>query len=277
MIGLTLGRRHYDIPARWEEVGAGEFVYLAEAMHDFEAGTDSFEQFRLRASAALVGVRPQKLKRLTDTLSENLFRLSELLGFVYDIDGSEAALTVCLNRNLLPEVRGVKGYTFRHEPSGELDSDLSAEQYIDAVSLMQFFVAAGQESTLYNLAQTLYPGLDRKRRPDTRTLYAVFYNFRGILEYLRRLPSYRLIFHEPLVRRQERNPVGMAASIYSLAKAGYGDLDLIKSLPLFTYLDLLLQQTIESIKTYSGSGMKSGEISEKMNVPLDLIIPYLEN
>lgn len=277
MIGLTLGRKHYNLPARWNEVSGREFPLLAEAMHDFESGADTFEQFKIRTTAALTGLRPKRLSKLTDALAENLFRLSEILNFGYEVEGSEARLTVCLNRNLLPVVRRVKGYTFRHDPSGELDSDLSAEQYIDAVSYMQAYVATRQESALYSLALTLYPGLNKRRRPDARTLYAIFYNFRGILEYLRSLPTYQLIFHEPLERRESQNPVGMAGSIYSLAKAGYGDIETVKGLPLFTYLDILLQQTIESIRAYAGSKMKPGEISEKMNMPVELILPFIED
>jgi len=249
-----------------------EFPPLSDAMFDFETGVSNFEQFKISITAACLALNPKRIKAVSDLFAENMFRLTELLSFPYAISGNRADLTVCLSKNLIPVVGKIRGYTFCHLPSGEIDCDLTAEQYIDAVSLLQAYSAAPMDSTLERLAEVLYPGIS-KAKPQT--LHAIYYNFRGILQYLKRLPKYELIFTEPVGQRRGANPVGMSSTIYQLAKAGYGDIDLIRKLNIFAYLDILLQQTIETIHVYQGSKMKPGEIADKLNLPVEIILPYI--
>ena len=69
------------------------------------------------------------------------------------------------------------------------------------------------------------------------------------------------------------NPVGLAAGIFSLAKAGYGDIDTIRNLPLLSYLSLLVQQTIDSVKALEAAKLKPTEIADRLHLPTELILP----
>ena len=286
MLVVTFGNHRYDLPARWSELTSEhgrQFTALCSAMSSFESGEIPFWKFRVLIVAALLNIRFKKLfDKPEGTLYENFYRIAEQIDFPFTLsraaDGSEsAAITILLSRNLLPKIGMHRGYTFDHHADGELECTLTAEQYIDALALMQAYGAGKQLSSLQSLAETLYPGL-KGAKTDKDTLLAVYYNFRGILQYIQSLPSYRLIFATlPSEGGSPANPVGMSGTIYTLAKLGYGDINTVKSLNLFTYLDLLLQQSVDTIKTYVGMKLKPNEIADRMNLPLDLIFPYTSN
>lgn len=279
MITVTLKSRPYAFPTRWEEFTPAmgrTFLRMAHEMALFETGAVPFDEFTVTLTLAILGV--DKVRKMTDEFSENIYRLGEHLRFPYTVrtleDGSRVAdLTVCLSENLLPEIGGVRGYTFRRESSGRMDCSLTAEQYIDALELMQAWQNTKQTSALENLVRTLYPGAKRIQ-PDEA--FAVYYNFRGILAWIRSIPAYALIFppEESGHPGSGRNPVGLASSIFTLAKAGYGDINAIKDLPLFSYLGLLMQQTIESIRTLAASGLKPTQISERLGLSIDLVLQH---
>lgn len=282
MLTVTLKRKPYTFPTSWEEFTpslGGAFRRMARAMYDFESGRIDFEAFRIVLTLAILGV--EKVPQFTDEFSENICRLCEMLAFPYTVrereDGSRIAeLTVCLSENLLPEIQGTRGYAFRREPSGRMDCSLTAEQYIDALELMQAWQNTRQISALENLVRTLYP--DAVHQISEDDALAVYYNFRGILAWIRSIPSYAIIFPPEDTTRPAsgHNPVGLAGSIFSLAKAGYGDINAIKDLPLFSYLGLLMQQSIESIRTLSASGMKPTQICDKLNLPIDIVLQYTQ-
>ena len=81
MITLTL-KKSRQVPNRWHELNEAQFVRLAGAIADFEAGTTNFEQFKVMTVAAILDLKVDRLK-MTDTLFENLFRISEQLDFAY--------------------------------------------------------------------------------------------------------------------------------------------------------------------------------------------------
>ena len=69
--------------------------------------------------------------------------------------------------------------------------------------------------------------------------------------------------------------MGLEGSIYTLAKAGYGNYRDICRLNLFTYLDMLLDQSIESVRTLKGCGLKPIEIAEKLHLDINQIADLL--
>lgn len=283
MITLTLKKKPYTFPTRWGEFSPAlgqTFIRLAREMALFETGIHSFDAFKVAITIAILGLREGKISAFTEEFSENIYRLGEHFTFPYSIhqreDGSRVAdITISLSENLLPTLRGVKGYSFLREPSGRMDCSLTAEQYIDSLELMQAYHTTHHVGALENMVQTLYPGI---RKATADEVWAVYYNFRGIINWIRNIPSYALIFttDEPETQDggQRRSPVGLASSIYSLAKAGYGDINTIKDLPLFSYLAILMQQTIESIRTLAASNMKPIQISERLHLPVDLVLQY---
>lgn len=279
MLYLTLKRKRYALPTSWKEMtpdNSAMFIRMSSFMQAFEAGNIDFEAFKIGLVFAILGIRKGKVSRLSEEFSENIFRLSEQLSFPYRLIEKEDGRTVCeltlmLSDNLIPAIGRTKGYTFHYEPSGHIDCNLTAERYIDTLSFMQAWQNTRQMSALESLAKTLYPGI--KRVPE-EFMIAAYYNFRGILSWIKAIPAYELIFTAPDRQDESKNPVGLASSIYALSKAGYGSIDNVKDLPLFDYLDLLLQQSIDSIRALAATQMKPVQIAERLGLPTELVLPY---
>lgn len=281
MLTLTFKKKRYLVPSEWRELTPDDgrrFVRLCGEMARFEAGVSDIDRFRLGITLAMMDIDVRKIHETTAEFGETLFRVSEMLTFPYVVEESDgratAAIEIRLSRNLLPKLRGVSGYEFEVMPDGQVRCSITADQYVDILGLMQAFQASHDPRTLLSLAELLYPGV-RKHKPTEEELYAVWYNLRGILDWIRALPSYALVF-SARPSRQQASPVGLASSIFQLAKAGYGDIDTIRGLNLFSYLDLLVQQTVDCIRTFAGMKMTAGEIAERLRLPVDLLAPYLK-
>lgn len=285
MITLKL-RKTRQIPNRWHELDEDQFTRLCGAIASFEKGETTFEQFKVMTVAAILDLDVTRLK-MTDTLFENLFRISEQLGFPYRIhekeDRKEVEFRICVNRQMLPKVKHNKGYVFNVD-SGMIETSIVAEQYIDAISVMKLYSSGHKDSALDILVKVLYCPLPYSKDNMQKVMLhqfsreqkvAAYYNFRGLLEWIRKIDKYDLIFNsaEP---RSGRSPIGLEGSLYSLSKAGYGIYKDICSLDLFTYLDMLLSQTIESIHSLKGCGLKLTEIAEKLNLTIGQISSVAE-
>lgn len=289
MTKITLNGHTYAIPARWSEVtDRRQFIAICRALYDFETGATSFDELRVALAIAALGLDLRRV-RPGDHLYENLFRVGELITFPYTLheqpDGSSVAtVTIRLQNNLLGPVSGVKGYGYRTDASGIVDTDLTAGQYIEALALLNHFgacVSARSEAApevLFSLVHTLYP-LPSPHYHRLLTSFsrdekiAILYNFRGITEAIAQDPDYDLIFRQA-TRRRDPSPVGLQGSIFTLSKAGLGDIEAIRALDVHTYLSALVQQTIDSIHTLAGSGMKPGKIAEKLNLSVEQVAPY---
>ena len=285
MITLKL-RKTRQVPNRWHELDEAQFVRLSGAIADFEAGVTTFDQFKVMTVAAILDLKVNRLK-MTDTLFENLFRISEQLDFPYRIlekdDRKEVEFRICVNRQMVPKVKQNKGYVFTVD-SGMIETSIVSEQYVDALSVMKLYSSDHSEQTLDMLVKVLYCPLPYskenmqkvKRHQFTREQkLAAYYNFRGLLEWIRRIDKYDIIFNSA-EDRPGRSPLGMEGSLYSLSKAGYGVFRDICKLDLFTYLDLLLSMTIESIHSLKGCGLKPTEIAEKLNLTVGQISSVVE-
>lgn len=285
MITLKL-RKTRQVPNRWHELDEAQFVRLSGAIADFEAGLTTFEQFKVMTVAAILDLKVNRLK-MTDTLFENLFRISEQLDFPYRIlekeDRKEVEFRICVNRQMMPKVKQNKGYVFTVD-SGMIETSIVSEQYVDALSVMKLYSSDHSEQALDMLVKVLYCPLPySKENMQKAKLHqftreqklAAYYNFRGLLEWIRRIDKYDIIFNSA-EDRPGRSPLGMEGSLYSLSKAGYGVFRDICKLDLFTYLDLLLSMTIESIHSLKGCGLKPTEIAEKLNLTVGQISSVVE-
>lgn len=107
MITLKL-KKSRQVPNRWHELNEEQFVRLAGVISDFEKGVTNFEQFKVMTVAAILDLKVNKLK-MTETLFENLFRISEQLDFPYKIrekeDHKEVEFRICVNRQMQPKVK----------------------------------------------------------------------------------------------------------------------------------------------------------------------------
>lgn len=285
MITLKL-RKTRQVPNRWHELDEAQFVRLSGAIADFEAGVTTFEQFKVMTVAAILDLKVNRLK-MTDTLFENLFRISEQLDFPYRIlekdDRKEVEFRICVNRQMVPKVKQNKGYVFTVD-SGMIETSIVSEQYVDALSVMKLYSSDHSEQTLDMLVKVLYCPLPYSKENMQKVKLhqftreqklAAYYNFRGLLEWIRKIDKYDIIFNSA-EDRPGRSPLGMEGSLYSLSKAGYGVFRDICKLDLFTYLDLLMSMTIESIHSLKGCGLKPTEIAEKLNLTVGQISSVAE-
>lgn len=285
MITLKL-KKSRQVPNRWHELNEEQFVRLAGVISDFEKGVTNFEQFKVMTVAAILDLKVNKLK-MTETLFENLFRISEQLDFPYKIrekeDHKEVEFRICVNRQMQPKVKQNQGYVFTVD-SGMIETSIVSEQYVDAVSVMKLYSSDHSDQSLDMLVKVLYCPLPYSKENMQKVKLhqftrnqklAVYYNFRGLLEWIRRIDKYDIIFNSA-EEKPGKSPIGMEGSLYSLSKAGYGVFRDICTINLFTYLDLLLSQTIESIHTLKGCGLKPTEIAEKLNLTVGQISTVVE-
>ena len=285
MITLKL-RKTRQVPNRWHELNEAQFTRLCGVIARFECGEVSYDQFKVLVVAAILDLKITSLKP-SDTLFENLFRISEQLDFPYRVhdkdDHKEVEFRICINRQMLPKVKQNKGYVFTVN-SGMIDTSIVSEQYVDAISVMKLYSSEHSEQALDMLAKVLYCPLPYSKENMQKVKLhqfsreqklAAYYNFRGLLEWIRRIDKYDIIFNSA-EDKPDKSPIGMEGSLYSLSKAGYGVFRDICKIDLFTYLDLLLSQTIESIHTLKGCGLKPTEIAEKLNLTVGQISSVAE-
>lgn len=285
MITLKL-KKSRQVPNTWHELNEEQFVRLAGVISDFEKGVTNFEQFKVMTVAAILDLKVNKLK-MTETLFENLFRISEQLDFPYKIrekeDHKEVEFRICVNRQMQPKVKQNHGYVFNVD-SGMIETSIVSEQYVDAISVMKLYSSDHSDQALDMLVKILYCPLPYSKENMQKVKLhqfsrnqklAAYYNFRGLLEWIRRIDKYDIIFNSA-EDKPGSSPIGMEGSLYSLTKAGYGVFRDVCTLDLFTYLDLLLSQTIESIHTLKGCGLKPTEIAEKLNLTVGQISTVVE-
>lgn len=280
---ITVKLKHtYEVPSRWDDFTPEhrkQFIALCYAMDGFERGILTFQQFQICISTALISMDAEKIHRPGDVLFENIYRLTELLTFPYRLvdleDGSkEASVHVRLCRNLLPLLGHSKGYTLDITPAGVVGCNLTAEQYVDALTLTDLYTRTRSQSTLEELVKVLYGSIEDI---NIFEMTAVYYNFRGFLDWLQSLQQYDIIFRHTGRKKSVESPLGLASSIFTVSKQGYGTLKEIQELNVFSYLGVLVQMSIDSIRQLAAVGLKAGEISEKTHIPLDLIVPHLND
>lgn len=269
------------LPIGWDEISPDDsqtFIRLCSCFELFETGAIDFQSFQIGVSSALLGMNVSKCGTFTDAMGENLYRLNGYLTFPYRIheneDGSRtASVNILLKQNLLKKVKGRAPYTFSVTDDGYVDCSIKAEQYVELLELMELYGSSRSGTVLNTLFDTLYPGVSKVSRAMK---VAVYYNLRGILDWIKKIPDFRLIF-TPSSRPAAgaSSPLGLSSSMFSLSKSGYGTLQEIKELDLFTYLSALVQLNIDGILSLRSAGLGAGEIADKMNLPVECIIPYI--
>lgn len=275
MLTVELKSR-YNVPCRWSELDRKQFTAAASAMLAFESGKIDFDSLRLRIVEAAMGLNFKRLK-VSDELCENLFRISENLDF-YRIGESDGRRTleadIVLHENKLPKIGKWRGYIFCLK-EGVVDTNLTAERYVDAISLLSHYSRTRSSEALDRLAATLYCtepySAENARKvnagdfpPDVKA--AVLLNFRGVLEWIQRLPKYDILFHTVQSANKAAPLVGPEGTIYRLSKSGFGSVEEIGRLPLFSYLDIQLTVTCNSIREMHGMKMSVTEICDRVHL-----------
>lgn len=305
----------FHIPNQWEELSTSQFCNVGKALRLLEMGKVDFPEFKLLVIYALLEEKPISQPQ-NDTYCENLFRISEHITFPYkfvypdekflnfppdiqqwlakhlptDAEDPYLRIAAGMDRYVEPDLHFAKqmmpllpgtnlnGYTF-FLAGQVVNTTLTAQQYIDANTLLQQYHSSKQEEFLRSLVQILYCpepySADKAQKLSLKKvgeeyLYAVMYNYMAIVNWISVLPKYDILFHSPS-KKDGKNPLGPNAPLYTLAGKGYGSLNEVSAMPLFSYLDLLLKQTADAVLQLKSIGKKKGEIASELNLTIEQI------
>lgn len=194
-------------------------------------------------------------------------------------------LNACYCAQLLPEI-GIDGKKYRaYTISTEYDmlsTSMAALQYLDARSLVS------RNDALPLLAAVLYCPMPydpdkahtlagNMETLDPVTLSAIQLNFLAFDTYLLTCTPFSIL--QDSNGRSKPAPAiatGPIEGLYSLASAGYGNLDQVEQMNVIKYLTLLRKQLIESVQTMHTSGMKITEIATKSGLKFTTINKILQ-
>lgn len=176
-------------------------------------------------------------------------------------------------RNLVPVIPGVKsmkGYRFTLEHDF-LDTSLTAAQYVDAYSVFETWAEKNETKTLDLLCGILYQQKDYSseiaynrqelaRRIPIQIKQAILMNYMAIHIFLSQKTKYAILFSGTGTDKKGKITLGFHDSIYSLIKAGYGD---VEKMNLVKFLDLMLKELKDSVKVLHDHEMKLEDIASK--------------
>lgn len=290
MITIKLGKHTHFMQTKWSEFtpeDGDKFIELSQAAGDFESGKISYEQLQVSAVLILLGLQKATAEDKGYKL-ENIYRLTKYTDTLFPVkrtdEGRYSWADVVFTENLLPEVGKMIGYRFRIHDGGVVDCDITAEQYVDVLGLVEAYGKDFSPFTLTKICQCLYGchPYDPSKSYDVElhfreaTKMAIYYNIRGILEFIKRIPAYDIIFNGNGKKgKGPESPLGLTGSIFAIAKAGYGDIESIRRLDMFSYLGILAQMTADTIRTYSANKLKPGEIADRLGLTLEQVLPFI--
>lgn len=188
---------------------------------------------------------------------------------------------ICFAKQMLPVLPGtkLKGYTFT--VTGQVvNTTLTAGQYIEANIMLQQYLDTKEISMLETLVKILYSKYpynsdDLKnislKNTSPGALEAAMYNYMAITNWISSLSKYDILFNAPSVGKERKNPLGPKAPLYTLSGKGFGTLKEVEVMPLFSYLDLLLKQTVDAVQQLKSIGKKKSEIAKELNMTIDQV------
>lgn len=188
--------------------------------------------------------------------------------------------------NLIPVInyrrKSLDGYYF--DLTGNLlSSNLKADQFIDATIAFDQFLQTGEEVFLDLLVGTLYPEgvyksaqvkktINRVIGIPVETKLAIFFNFQAIQLFLQEFTDYAVLWWKsPTSTAKKDKGLGLGDSLYSLSKAGYGDIQKLQKMSLLEMLNLLVKELRDAVQALQQVEKSPTEIMEATNLTLDQI------
>ncbi len=301
MLEFELNDNSYKCPDKWEELSSEQYLFLSDLLLQYSLGKISVTEVRAKLLQKLLQLDFKRLPK-GSLLFENMYLISRQLTFMFkivyedqkqfsffsedtqkmlerylpedlypspEIELAEQmkchfAIDAVFAKNLLPQAGGVQGYEFDVE-GGFVSTTLTAEQYVQAVTLYGAYVKSGNQEQLEMLANTLYPDGENFTEAE---LHGVFLNFGAIQTFLYNT-KYGILWQRKSTGKNNKLTVGLMDSVYTLSSEGYGNLVEVKNYNLITYLDLLLKQLIDSVKTLQSYELKLPEIAEKTGLSIE--------
>ncbi|TAJ13054.1 hypothetical protein DMA11_10335 [Marinilabiliaceae bacterium JC017] len=230
---------------------------------------------------ALNNIDPGLRKKLKRTLPEDLPNTPEVRVLRREKKWLEPDFN--FSSNIIPTLKlsrawaSCRGYRFSVEDD-LLSSSLTAGQFSDAMTIAGQY-ATGKNSELLNLlCSILYSGANysfekaKNKAPEfclvkEHIKQAVFINFEGIKAFLTTKTKFAILFRQS----DEKAPkitVGFNNTIYTLSKNGYGDTEKLMQLNLVTFLDLMLKELIDAVRSMKDIEMDLDKILKNTGLTL---------
>lgn len=188
--------------------------------------------------------------------------------------------------NLVPEIKArrskLSGYYF--DLTGDLlSSDLQADQFIDASAAFDLYLNTREPVFLDLLVATLYPdGLYKSSQISKNTSrvtgiplatkLAVFFNFQAVQLFLQEGTDYSVLWWKSAGQSKKKEKgLGLGDSLYSLSKAGYGDIKALKKMSLIEMFNLMVKELRDAVHSLQDMEKSPTEIVEATKLSLDQV------
>lgn len=201
------------------------------------------------------------------------------------------AVNYNLKENPLPYIdinnKRLTGPRFNIDENNLAETDIMAQEFVDAVEYYTLYNKSKNEAYINKLVSVLYREnrycydpvkvAERARlmeKTNTETKKAVVFVFQNILEYLNITQPYTYLFSKEKVSPDEkrRDVLGIANTIYSLSKEGFGDVEKIGRMNLAYYLNLRIKQLQDTIQSLRAMEKNNNEIAKTLELPIETVI-----
>ncbi|MFA6483408.1 MAG: hypothetical protein WCW62_12570 [Bacteroidales bacterium] len=170
--------------------------------------------------------------------------------------------------NLIPVIKlrrkVLSGYKF-NLTGNIIQFDLKAGQFIDECTVFDQFNEAADPVYLDMITGILYdqPIEVIGKIPD-ETKEAVLFNFQANLMFLQENTDYSVLWwNNPAnTKKSPSSRLGFSDSLYTIAKAGYGDFQNLKDLPVIDFLNLLVKELRDAVLALKEAKKNNAEIAE---------------
>lgn len=218
----------------------------------------------------LINIDPELKKQLKTNMPEDLPQTPEVRVLCRERKWFEPNFT--FSANLIPKINKYQGYAFSTK-NKLMSTSLTAGQFSESLTVCNEYGAQKQAPLLNILCSILYNiPADHKHlsKIPEATKQAVYVNFTAVMGYITKHTKFALLF-TPGTDKQAKISIGFNKNIYTLAKNGYGDTNKLSEINLITFLDLLLNELIDSVKTMQSMDMDLGQIANRTGLSIQQI------
>jgi hypothetical protein len=283
-----------QIKNQWNELDQTDFLFVSGLLWKVFNNKLSLIDLRLKLFYYFTDFEYKKKKYTDDEAADiatNIYRISEQITFSYTQSGDEFIFNFDIDRFFILTIDidtiEMKGLTFNINDNGIISTDMTAEEFVDAYNFYVMFENSKNIGILKYMALIfLRPVVNGKKIEyssvsciqnamalsdiDSSVLFGCYIQFAGLMNFILKRTNYALLFKGD-AQQAGKISIGLAETIYSLSKTGYGSKSEIAKLNLFEYLDLLLKETLDYVKELNAMEKTYNEISELTGLSIDQI------
>jgi hypothetical protein len=274
---IVLNRKSGDMVAENITLAASQFTFFFRIEYEGDI-------FHLSPE-----IRKQMRRRPPDELPDTPeIRWARRLNYHYVVDASFASQ---LQPLLSIKKRVFTGYRLALN-SGIISTSLTAQQYIDANTIYNRFIKTKDDTLLNELIAVLYfeafqPLKMNLHRPpvfyvsenipvlaklfekvDPITKLTVLFNFQAFQSFLATRTHFALLWSRSSPVDAPKISLGMADSLYTLAKGGFGSVEELSRINLISFLELLLKNLTDTVHYLHENKVSIAEISDKTGLSI---------